>query len=242
MAKFRSLKRSLETALLPPAWPVDSPDVPAAAAEFADMETVSPLLALLPRGGLLGWRAVILLGRVVADIADADMDQARTIMRRCMWHMNEDSGNLGWGIAEAMGEIAAKSPALAKEYGRVILSYIRDTGFADNYIEHAPMRRGAYWAVGRLAPEFREYRKDGLELLLHGLDDEDAACRGVAAWGIRRLAEKDYPPDSERGELATRLRRERDNQRECAVLDGTRLRVEPACVFVREALKRIINA
>lgn len=239
MAKFRALKHALETLLLPPEWPLDSEIVPERAAKLAGPEAVSPLLAMLPRGGTRKWRAVILLGRVVADLAVTDLEKARTVMRRCMWHLNEDSGNLGWGAAEAMGEIAAQSPALAEEYGRVILSYLRDTGFADNYIDHAPLRRGAYWAAARLAPEYPGYRRKGLELLTLGLRDEDRVARGIAAWGIGRLAAKGFPPAKEREELAALLRPELGNQEPCEVLEGMRIRSEPASAFVRQALELV---
>ena len=240
MSKFRSRKREFETLLLPPAWPADADAVPEAAGEIAGMESVSPLLALLPRGGLLKWRAVIILGRVVAGFAETGMEEGRTVMRRCMWHLNEDSGNMGWGVAEAMGEILAASPALAAEYGRVVLSYLRDTGFADNYIDHAVLRRGAYWAVGRFAPLYRGFRREAAELLELGLEDEDARCRGVAAWGVGNLAAQGCPSgEAERRRLAALLGRVGEDQDECDVLVGLHCRAESAAAFARRALNRL---
>ena len=239
MTKFRARKQQLETALLPPHWPEDAA-VPAAIAAIGGMEAVSPLLALLPRGGLLGWRSVIVLGRVVADLARTDMEDARTVMRRCMWHMNEDSGNMGWGVAEAMGEILALSPALAGEYGRVVLSYVRDTGFADNFVDHAALRRGAYWAVGRFAPRYVRYHAEACELLVTGLEDEDGPCRGMAVWGLGRLALVDYPPGGkERVTLAARVRAMRPCADCCEILEGVRISTSSVSSFADQALARI---
>ena len=237
MTRFRALKRELETLLLPPAWPEGAAGIPADAATVRGMEAVSPLLALLPRGGLLKWRAVLLLGRVVPDIAAENMEDARTVMRRCMWHMNEDSGNMGWGIAEAMGEIAARSGPLAGEYGRVILSYARDTGFADNFVDHPQLRRGAYWAIGRFSPVYPAFREEGAELLLGGLAGEDAQSRGIAAWGLGKLAAAGaFTDGGMRSTVAEGLCRVRD-QDVCEIFDGAHCRVEPAAVFACQALR-----
>ena len=236
MTRFKTLKRELETLLLPPAWEEGADTVPPGAAAVVGMEAVGPLLALLPRGGLLQWRAVILLGRAVAAMAAKDMEEARTVMRRCMWHLNEDSGNMGWGVAEAMGEIAAQSPALAAEYGRVILSYGRDTGFADNFIDHAALRRGTWWAIGRFAPLYPEYREEAAELLYAGLADEDAQCRGIAAWGTGKLAATGMSADAAMaGKILERLAAV-TSQDLCEVLDGLPLCADPAASFARQAV------
>lgn len=239
MATFRALKRELAALLLPPAWPENAGAIPTALEDLwrdtRGMEAVGPLLSFLPRGGLLKWRAVIVLGQRVAALAEADMEDARTVMRRFMWHLNEDSGNMGWGIAETMGETAAQSPPLAREYGRVILSYARDTGFADNFIDHAALRRGAYWAIGRFSSLYPEFREEGAELLLHGLGDEDAHNRGVAAWGVGRLAAAGAFADAAHTDEALRRLSGVTGQGFCEVLDGLCLRIESAASFARRA-------
>ena len=62
---------------------------------------------MLDRDELIRWRAVSAMGIVTAALADARMDAARVIMRRMMWQLNDESGGIGWGIPEAMGEIMA---------------------------------------------------------------------------------------------------------------------------------------
>jgi hypothetical protein len=113
-------------------------------------------------------------------------------MRRFMWHMNEDSGNLGWGVPQSMAETLARSALLAKEFRRVLLSYIFNTGRDDNFVDHAPLRLSCYWAVGRLLQAGPEFAPGALPLLRAGLRDEDPPCRGMAAWA---LAQTDVPED-----------------------------------------------
>ncbi|MCC8193652.1 MAG: HEAT repeat domain-containing protein [Deltaproteobacteria bacterium] len=242
MSRARQAKRHFETVLMPPAWPEDADAVPVRAAAISGMEAVSPLLGLLPRGGLLAWRAVIVLGRITAGIAATDMEDARTVMRRCMWHLNEDSGNMGWGIAEAMGEIAAQSPPLAEEYGRVILSYARPTGRADNFIDNDFLRPGAYWAIGRFAPSCPEYGTEGAELLLAGLADDDARCPGNAAWGTGKLAMAGALAADRKRQDAQSRQRPISGHDLCDILDGLHRFVEPAASFARKALNQLADA
>ena len=43
------------------------------------------------------WHGVSAMGRVVARLADQDMEEARIIMRRLLWSLNDESGGIGWG-------------------------------------------------------------------------------------------------------------------------------------------------
>ena len=149
---------------------------------------VGPLLSCLAQGGTLAGRAAAVLGACVAAIARETPEEARIVMRRFMWHMNEESGNLGWGVPESMAETLARSPLLAKEFSRVLFSYIWNTGREDNFVEHAPLRRSCYWAVGRLLQARPDLAASALPLLRIGLRDEDVPCRGMAAWAIAQMS------------------------------------------------------
>jgi hypothetical protein len=110
---------------------------------------VSPLISLIqsPDETLRG-RAVRALGRVVAALARENLESARVVMRRLMWSLNDESGGIGWGAPEAMGEIMAQSEPLAREYARILLSYVDENG---NYLEYEPLRRGALEGIRRLS-------------------------------------------------------------------------------------------
>ena len=186
MARFRDKKQELQRICAGADWKEALEEL--ISSEAAALEAVNPLLALLPRPEL-SWQAAFGLGRALSFIADNNMEAARVFMRRLMWSMNEESGNLGWGIPEAMGCILAASPALAGEYSRIFISYGRDTGHEDNYVEHAPLRRGVYWGIGRLASANPAAALPALPHLTLALEDEDAGIRGMAAFAIRQLAD-----------------------------------------------------
>lgn len=192
MARFRSRKQELQRICAGADWRRSLEGL--IRDETAALGAINPLLALLPRPDL-SWQAAFGLGRAVAFIADKDMEAARVFMRRLMWSMNEESGNLGWGVPEAMGCILAEIPALAREYGRILISYGHDTGREDNYVDHAPLRRGVHWGIGRLAASNPAAALPALPHLTRALEDEDAQIRGMAAFAIRQLAVS--APDNE---------------------------------------------
>ena len=128
---------------------------------------------------LVKWRAVSAMGAVVSTLARQDMESSRVVMRRLMWNLNDESGGIGWGSPEAMGEVMARHERLAKEYHKVLLSYIMPDG---NYIEHEILQRGVLWGVGRLAHARPNLVKDVVHLLCPYMESPDPALRGLAAW------------------------------------------------------------
>ena len=183
MAKMRALKKELALRLVADDWQDVLPELTA----MNGQEAVGPLFALLPRGGELTHRAAVAIGAVVTSLAAENMGAGREVMRRLMWHMNEESGNFGWGIPETFAEILAACPALCKEFAGVLISYIMDTGREDNFCDNAVLRRSCFWGVGRLSQVHPETEARSRAWLLRGLFDEDTVCRGMAAWALSFL-------------------------------------------------------
>lgn len=137
---------------------------------------------------LLKWRAVTALGQVAQGLAARDLEGARDFVRRLLWCLNEESGAVPWGVAEALGEVLANSPELAQEYAKLQLSYIWTQG---NFLEFAPLLTGAVWGVGRLASAHPELASGccALERLVPLLAWPDASVRGTAAWALGHLGD-----------------------------------------------------
>ena len=143
-------------------------------------QAVNPLFSFFYNSDeLIKWRAVTAMGAVVSNLADHDMESARVIMRRLIWNLNDESGGIGWGSPEAMGEIMARHGRLAGEYHKILISYIMPDG---NYIEHEILQRGVLWGVGRLAHARPQLVEDSVLFLLPYMESEDANLRGLAAW------------------------------------------------------------
>ena len=127
------------------------------------------------------WRAIQAIGVVVQNIAREDMESARVIMRRMIWNLNDESGGIGWGMPEAMGEVMAQHQGLAREYVMILKSYIRTDG---NFLEHEPLQRGVLWGLGRLAQERPELVKTVIPHVQPFLSSGDAVLRGLAVWTL----------------------------------------------------------
>jgi HEAT-like repeat len=143
-------------------------------------QAVNPLFSFLyHKDQLIKWRAVTAMGAVVAHQAHEDLESSRIVMRRLMWNLNDESGGIGWGSPEAMGEIMARHGGLAKEYASILVSFINKAG---NYLEHEILQRGALWGLGRLAHARPELVRDAACYLLPFLQSKDSHHRGLAAW------------------------------------------------------------
>ena len=138
--------------------------------------------ALLPflysQDEIIKWRAVTLIGIFMAYLAEEDMEAARNVMRRFMWNLNDESGGIGWGSPEAMGEILARHEGLAGEYAVILLSYADKDG---NYLELPMLQRGLLWGIARFSEVAPQVVKGSKLQFFHYLESTDAAVRGHAA-------------------------------------------------------------
>lgn len=176
------------------------------------------------------WHAVSLLGVLVSRLAQEDMEAARVIIRRLMWNLNDESGGIGWGSPEAMGEILAAVKVLAVEYAPMLMSYAKEEG---NFQENSYMQRGVLWALARLASRRPELLEDVGPHIIPFLQSTDATIRGLAAWITGLLGVEEARPGLE--DLMD------DDSRIQIYQDG---KIGDYCVkdLAREALKRLICA
>lgn len=144
-------------------------------------QVVSPLFSYFYNADeRIRWHAVTAMGAVVSDLAEAgEMEYARVVMRRMMWNLNDESGGIGWGSPEAMGEVMARNDTLAREFGNIIVSYLMEEG---NYLEHPVLQRGLLWGIGRLAHARPERIPQAAPHLIPFLTSGDPVHRGLAAW------------------------------------------------------------
>ncbi|NNG01187.1 MAG: hypothetical protein HKM93_17480, partial [Desulfobacteraceae bacterium] len=153
--------------------------------ELPGRRIVNPLFSLFHSGDdRLRWRAITAMGIVVARLADQEIESARVVMRRLMWTLNDESGGIGWGSPEAMGEIMARHQRLADEYACVLVSYVNESG---NYLEHEILQRGALWGVGRLARISPGHVAAAGDHIAPYLRSADHFLRGLSLWAVTPL-------------------------------------------------------
>ncbi|MFO7749822.1 MAG: hypothetical protein R6V54_06975 [Desulfobacteraceae bacterium] len=138
---------------------------------------------------LVRFRSTAAMGRLVANLAENRIEDARIVLRRIMWNLNDESGGIGWGSVEAMGEILANSNSLAQEFSSILFSYIAPQG---NFLEHEMLQRGSLWGVGTYLAAADAVMVDGnvTENLCHFLDSPDSVKRGYAVRALVNMSEK----------------------------------------------------
>ena len=132
------------------------------------------------------WHGVFLLAELIDELCKSDMESGRTIMRRFLWMLNDESGGIGWGIPEAMSETMARNSQLASEYLHMMVSYALDDGpelFQDgNFLELPLLQQGVLWGLCRLAKKYpAELKNKGVSASLPVyLRSPDSQVRGMA--------------------------------------------------------------
>ncbi len=178
---IKDFKNELKRLLKSPRFDPDDPRW----SRYPARKLINPLISFLcSTDDELRWRAIVVMGRVVARLANHDMESARVIMRRLIWQLNDESGGIGWGVPEALGEITATHPRLAEEYGDLLISYLCDEG---NFLEHPPLQRGVLWAIGRLAQGDRRRAVTAVSCLQPFFRQPDPVLRGLALWVLWQL-------------------------------------------------------
>lgn len=160
--------------------------------EMPPRRAVNPLFSFLfSRQEKIRWRAVTAMGALVAAQAEKDLEGARVVMRRLMWSLNDESGGIGWGSAEAMGEICSRSNRLAAEFGKILVAYITP---GRSFIENEALQRGILWGLGRVAHAFPEHLPGAVSGLLPFLGHHDPTLRGLAAWAAAAFEDPRITP------------------------------------------------
>ncbi len=118
--------------------------------------------------GLLRWRAIEGLGAAAARLAAENPEAARNIIRNLIWTINEESGGIGWGAAESIGEIIYRCPDAFPEFASIVISRA----------EEQMLRPGVLWAAGRIAQARPDLVREYLPDLAGFLDDPDPVVRG----------------------------------------------------------------
>ena len=124
---------------------------------------------------LVRWRAVSGLGH----LAGSHPEQARPLVTRLVWTLNDESGGIGWMSAPALGEIGRNAPPLLREAVRVVVHYLDDP----------TLLAGVLWAIGRLAPAYPEETREVVPEITGRLAGDDPQVRANAALALGAIGD-----------------------------------------------------
>ena len=142
------------------------------------------------------WNAVICFGTIVPRLAEERIEEARVIMRRFLWSLNDESGGIGWGAPESLAEVMCHCGQLRREYLHMLISYMCEDGeefFQDgNYLELPMLQRGLLWGIGRLCQCHRDemIEQNIVENVAAYLSSTDSTVSGLAIWALGLLQAK----------------------------------------------------
>lgn len=136
---------------------------------------------------LIKFRSTVAMGELGARLAQTHIEKARIILRRIMWNLNDESGGIGWGSPEAMGEILSRSPELALEFKSILFSFLDPDG---NFLEHEMLQRGVVWGVGTYLKAFpKDLNRKTEDLLFGHLHSPDPVKR---VYAVRALVDSGH--------------------------------------------------
>ncbi len=128
------------------------------------------------------WQAIEALNRLAKTFAWRNDEEFRNLLRRCLWAMNDESGNVPWAAPEVMAAVIKDCP---KQYSEFIPMMITN-GF-DNDI----CRKGTLWAIGFLGAAYKEQLAPFLPQVMTLLNDNNGDIRGYSCWALGQI---DYQP------------------------------------------------
>jgi hypothetical protein len=128
------------------------------------------------------WQAVSAMG-VVAGKGGLSTDKVADRITRFLWALNDESGDVPYGIPEALGEILTVRPELRARCIPILVSFL----VQEELFQTGPILAGAIWALGHAGvsdQEERDRARPGLRLALAAAD---SGVRGAALWTAARL-------------------------------------------------------
>ena len=134
------------------------------------------------------WRAVIALGQLADQMFSEDPEGVRKVIRQLIWNLNDESGGIGWGMPEALGEILAVVPALREGYSGLLAAYLVEGGCR---LENEQLQKGVIWGLGRLKFLDRALKDKVIPFLLQALKNPDPSTQGMpsgplVSWVLRK--------------------------------------------------------
>jgi rubredoxin len=137
------------------------------------------------------WKAVTALGHLSAQLFPKDPESVRKVIRQLIWNLNDESGGIGWGMPEALGEILAEVPALQREYLSLFTAYISEAGC---FLENPHLQKGVIWGLGRIKNIDEKNNQKILPFLLKAVQNEDPILQGTAVWTLGEMRMREGVP------------------------------------------------
>ena len=126
----------------------------------------------------LRWYALSALEQLAKEFASEYDEVYRNVIRRAVWAMADESGNVPWAAPEMMAVVIKAAPAQYKDFVKIMVH---------NGLDSPMCHHGVLWAVGYLGKEYYAEIEPFMPKLMKFLDSKDDELRGLAVWALKRL-------------------------------------------------------
>ncbi len=132
------------------------------------------------------WKAVRGLGIVAGDRGAMGDERVRELLRRFVWSLSDESGNVPFGVPEAFGEVLVARPEFQEEFLPLLCALAYDPECAQTGL----IEQGVYWALGRVGQPAAACSPEVVEVVVRAAQQHpDSQTRNIAAWALTRLGE-----------------------------------------------------
>jgi hypothetical protein len=132
----------------------------------------------------LKWKAVRAMAVVTGDREGVGEDRLRELLRRFVWLLSDESGNVPFGVPEAFGEILVARPELQQEFLPLLCSLAYDP----ERTQTGAIEQGVYWALGRVGQAAAACSPEAAEAVVRAAEQHpEAETRSIATWARSRF-------------------------------------------------------
>lgn len=174
--------------------------------------------------GLLRWHALEAIGRLAAQLAPKEQEIYKNLIRRFIWAMNDESGNVPWSSPEGIGVIIANQPLLFQDYTPILIT---------NALDNPMCHRGMLWAIGEIGRAKAELVLPFINDILPFLQSNSLELVGYAVWALGEINYQGALPQ---------LKVLQNEQKEITLYQEGVLRKVKVGILAQEAIAKIEQA
>lgn len=126
----------------------------------------------------LRWYALSALEALAQEFAAQYDEIYRNVIRRAVWAMADESGNVPWAAPEMMAVVIKACPVQYKEFVKIMVT---------NGLDSPMCHYGVLWAAGYLGEDYLSELEPFLPKLMKFLDAKEDELRGLAVWAMKQL-------------------------------------------------------
>ncbi|MGI6224864.1 MAG: DVU0298 family protein [Peptococcales bacterium] len=169
----------------------------------------------------LRWYAIEAIGRLAREMAPKEPEVYRNLIRRFLWAMNDESGNVPWSSPEGIASIIANQPFLFADFTPMLIT---------NALDNPMCHRGMLWAAGRIGGIKSALVEPFINEIHPFISSSTPDLRGFAAWALGEIGYR---------EILSELQLLNDDNRSVLIFKGGKLSQETVGTLAQEAINKL---